>query len=163
MNGLVPVLIAVLLAEFGPRSAIYADARLRDPSLWVIALGVIAAAIAGALVAPTLTGWADAFLIAIALTFAALGQAQKVKLATGPIPVIVAFWRGGVPLIAFAFATRFGALTVGLGALGGLLIAAVMTRVADSSGMNVIPIRWAAVLVLGIAAVVVATGALRLA
>lgn len=162
MNGLVPVLIAVLLAEFGPRAEIYAGARRFGAPLLVIVAGVVAAALAGILVAPTLTDWADAFLIAIALAFAAMGQAQRVKPMTGRASTIMAFWRGGVPLIAFAFATRFGAVTVMAGTLAGLVAAAILTRAAHGNAIPIVPVRWFAVAILAVAAIVVAIGALRL-
>lgn len=162
MNGLVPVMIAVLLAEFGPRMALYADARIPNPLLWVIAAGVIAAAMAGALIAPGLTEWADAFLIAVALAFAAFGQAQRIDAIDGTVPRVIAFWRGGVPLLAFGFATRFGALSVAAGVMGGVVAAAVLTGISRSSGVPIAPIRWAAAAILAVAAVVVAVGALRL-
>lgn len=163
MNGLVPVLVAVILAEFGPRATLYANARPRDPSIWLIAASIIAAAIAGELVAPSLTGWADAFLIAIALTFAALGQVQAVKPVTNWFAVVVGFWHGGVPLIAFAFATRFGAPAVAAGALAGLVASAALTRITAGGPEIVRPIRWAAAGILLIAAAITAIGALRLA
>jgi hypothetical protein len=158
MNGLVPVLIAVLLAEFGPRAALYADARLREPTPWIIAASVIAASVAGGLTGSGLTAWADAFLIAIALAFAAFGQVQNVRARAGTLPVALAFWQGGTPLLAFAFAARFGAPAVAAGALMGLIVAAILTRAAGSTAV----FRWIAAAALAIATVVVAVGALRL-
>lgn len=162
MNGLVPVLVAVLLAEFGPRAALYADARMRSVAPWIIIASIVAASAGGALVAPGLTGWADAFLIAIALAFGAVGQAQRIRPATGLIPVTVAFWQGGVPLIAFAFAARFGAISVAAGALTGVAAAAILTRVVPPGLIPAMAIRWVAVAALAIAAIAVAVGALRL-
>lgn len=160
MNGLVPVLIAVLLAEFGPRAMLVAEIRWRDAA---VSLTILAAALAGTQVAPSLTGWANALLIAISLGFGALGQAQRVKPISGTIGGIVAFWQGGVPLIVFAFATRFGFITVAVGAVAGVLASAILTRAANAGNVQTAPIRWAAVAVLAVAAMVVAVGALRLA
>lgn len=160
MNGLIPVLIAVLLAEFGPRAMLVTEMRWRDAAL---SFTILAAAFAGTQVAPSLTGWANAFLIAISLGFGALGQVQRVKPVAGTIRGIVAFWQGGVPLIVFAFATRFGFITVTVGALAGLVAAAILTRVANGSNIPIAPVRWAAATILAVAALVVAIGALRLA
>jgi hypothetical protein len=162
MNGFVPVLLAVALAEFGPRAAIYANARRFETALWLIAACVIASAAAGQVVAPTLTGWADAFLIAISLAFAALGQMHRVKPATGVFRTVAAFWRGGVVLIAFAFAARYGAAAAALGTLAGMTAAAVLTRVVEGARQPVAPFRWVCAGVLITASFVVAVQALRL-
>lgn len=161
MNGLVPVLIAVLLAEFGPRAAVYAGSSWRSAAPWLIAASIATASVAGGLIAPSMTEWADALLIAIALGFAAIGQVQRVKPVSGMFRTIITFWQGGAPLLAFAFATRFGAPVVALGAVGGLIAVAVLTRVASEAPVK--PIRWAAAAILAVAAMVVAIGALRLA
>lgn len=160
MNGLIPALIAVLLAEIGPRAAVHAGSHWR---VAVLCAGVIGAAVAGTFVASSLTGWANAFLIAISLGLAALGQAQRVPPTITTMTAIIIFWRGGVPLIAFAFATRFGAVWVGAGALMGLLAASVLTRALHGGNISIAPFRWGAVAILGMAAMTVAIGALRLA
>ena len=96
------------------------------------------------------------------LVFAAFGQLQRVKSASGLVAVVATFWRGGVLLIVFAFATRFGVFAASLGALGGLAAAAVLTRVARSSALPIQPIRWCAAIILAFSAAFAAVGALRL-
>lgn len=162
MNGFVPTLIAVALAELGPRAAIYADARRLETSLWLIAACIFASAVGGYFTAPMLTGWADAFLIAISLVFAAFGQLQRVKPVTGLLPVVATFWRGGVVLIVFAFAARYGPVAAAVGALGGMVAAAVLTRTITGSRQPITPFRWVSAALLAVAAFVVAVQALRL-
>ena len=162
MNGLIPALIAVMLIEIGPRAMLYADARHAQASLWIIVVMVFGAAAAGVAVAPMLTDWADAFMIALALAFGAIGQLQRIRPASGVVPVVIAFWRGGVALAVFAFAARFGVFGAAFGAIGGLVAAAVVSRAARGAGIPLDPLRWGAAGVLAIAAFVVAIGALRL-
>ena len=162
MNGLIPALIAVMLIEIGPRAMLYADARRAQASLWIILVMVFAAAVAGVAVAPMLTDWADAFMIAIALAFGAAGQLQRIRPAVGVVPVVIAFWRGGVALAVFAFAARFGVLGAAFGAIGGLVAAAVVSCGARGAGIPLDPLRWGAAGILAITAFVVAIGALRL-
>jgi hypothetical protein len=163
MNGFIPVLIAVVLAELGPRALLYAGARRHELALWVIALLIFAAGAAGTLVGPQLTGWADALMIAIALAFAAIGQLQRIKAAAGVLRIVAAFWSGGVLLIVFAFATRFGTLATAFGALAGLVGAVVVTRLAAAGSVPIQPLRWGAAALLFGAAAIVAANALRLA
>lgn len=162
MNGFVPALIAALIAEIGPRAALYADARGRPVVLGTIALAVVAATLGGLFVAPMLNGAADTFLIALALLFAALGQVQRVGSATGPLAILISFWRGGVPLIAFAFAARFGPVAAASGVLAGMAAAAVLTLGARDGGIPLQPVRWAAAGLLVIAAGWLVIIALRL-
>ena len=162
MNGLIPALIAVMLIEIDPRAMLYADARHAQASLWIIVVMVFGAAAAGVAVAPMLTDWADAFMIALALAFGAIGQLQRIRPAAGVVPVVIAFWRGGVALAVFAFAARFGVFGAAFGAIGGLVAAAVVSRAARGAGIPLDPLRWGAAGTLAVAAFVVAIGALRL-
>ena len=162
MNGFVPAIVAVMLAEMGPRALLYADARRQEIILWFIAALVFLAGAAGVLAGRTMNAWANALMIAIALLFAAVGQLQRVKPATGAIRTLAAFWRGGVLLLVFALATRFGPFAASFGGLAGMAAAAVLTRVLLSNGVPMQPIRWAAAALLAIAAGFLAVGALRL-
>ena len=47
MNGFVPAIVAVMLAELGPRALLYADARRQEIVLWFIAAVVFIAGAAG--------------------------------------------------------------------------------------------------------------------
>jgi Ca2+/H+ antiporter, TMEM165/GDT1 family len=162
MNGFVPALVAVLLAEIGPRALLYADAGRHRIVLGVIAALVAAAGIAGTLLAGELTEWADALMIAIALTFAAVGQVQRIRPAVGFVRVVSAFWSGGVLILVFALATRFGPVAAITGGLAGLVAAAVLTRALAGGAIPLQPIRWAAAGILTLAGAVIAVGALRL-
>ncbi len=162
MNGFIPVLIAVALAELGPRARLYAGARRYEMALWIVVLLIFVAAAAGTLVGPQLTGWADALLIAIALAFAAVGQLQRVEPATGVWRTVAAFWSGGVLLLTFAFAARFGPFAAAFGAIGGLIAAVVIGRMTAAGAVPIQPLRWGASALLFGAAAIIAANALRL-
>ena len=162
MNGFVPAIVAVMLAELGPRALLYADARRQEIVLWFIAAVVFIAGAAGVFAGRTMNAWANALMIAIALAFAAVGQLQRIAPATGAIRTLAAFWRGGVLILVFALATRFGPFAASFGALAGMAAAAVITRTLIANGIPVRPVRWAAAAVLAVAAAFLAVGALRL-
>ncbi len=130
MNGLIPTLIAVLLAEIGGRSQV----ALRLPRYgWgdrVLAMTVALAAVGGSIVAPTMTDRARALLLGLALLAAAWGQRGNVDPDGSTTPsgfyAILAFmWRSNVAFLTFAFAAwkggpggaMFGALFGFLGAI----------------------------------------------
>lgn len=162
MNGFVPAIVAVMLAELGPRALLYADARRQEIILWFIAALVFVAGAAGVFAGRTMNAWATALMIAIALVFAAFGQLQRIAPATGAIRTLAAFWRGGVLLLVFALATRFGPFAASFGALAGMAAAAIITRTLIANGIPVQPVRWAAAALMTIAAAFLAVGALRL-
>ena len=162
MNGFVPAIVAVMLAELGPRALLYADARRQEIVLWFIAAVVFIAGAAGVFAGRTMNAWANALMIAIALAFAAVGQLQRIAPATGAIRTLAAFWRGGVLILVFALATRFGPFAASFGALAGMAAAAVITRTLIANGIPVQPVRWAAAALLAVAAAFLAVGALRL-
>ena len=162
MNGFVPAIVAVMLAELGPRALLYADARRQEIVLWFIAAVVFIAGAAGVFAGRTMNAWANALMIAIALAFAAVGQLQRIAPATGAIRTLAAFWRGGVLILVFALATRFGPFAASFGALAGMAAAAVVTKTLIANGIPVQPVRWAAAALLAVAAAILAVGALRL-
>ncbi len=162
MNGFVPAIVAVMLAELGPRALLYADARRQEIILWFIAALVFVAGAAGVFAGRTMNAWATALMIAIALVFAAFGQLQRITPAAGAIRTLAAFWRGGVLLLVFALATRFGPFAASFGALAGMAAAAIITRTLIANGIPVQPVRWAAAALMTIAAAFLAVGALRL-
>jgi hypothetical protein len=162
MNGFIPALLAVMLAELGPRALLYAEARRHEAILWLIAALVFVVGAAGFFVGRTMTEWADALMIAIALALAAIGQMQKLRPASGLVPTVVAFWRGGTLILVFALAARFGPLAASFGGLAGMAGAAVLTRMLTSSGVPMVPLRWGAAIILFIGAAVIGVQALRL-
>jgi hypothetical protein len=162
MNGFIPALVAVMLAEMGPRALLYADARRQEIGLWLIAALVFLAGAAGVLARSIMNIRASALMIAIALLFAAAGQIQRVAPATGVIRTVAAFWRGGVLILVFALATRFGPFAASFGALAGMLAAAIATRALLTGGVPMKPLRWAAAVALAGSAAFLAVDALRL-
>ena len=162
MNGFVPAIVAVMLAELGPRALLYGGARRQESVLWLIAALVFAAGAAGVFAGRTMNAWANALMIAIALAFAAIGQLQRIAPATGTIRTISAFWRGGVLILVFALATRFGPFAASFGGLAGMVAAAIITRTLTANGIPVQPVRWAAAALMTMAAAFLAVGALRL-
>jgi len=162
MNGFVPALVAVMLAEMGPRALLYAEARRHEIGLWLIAALVFLAGAAGVVTRPAMNVHASALMIAIALAFAATGQLQRVAPAKGAVRTLAAFWRGGVLILVFALATRFGPFAASFGALAGMLGAAIATRGLLAAGVPMKPLRWAAAGLLAIAAAFLCVDALRL-
>jgi hypothetical protein len=162
MNGFVPAIVAVMLAEMGPRALLYAEARRQEIALWLIAAAVFLAGAAGVFAGRTMNAWATALMIAIALLFAAIGQLQRAAPATGAIRTLGAFWRGGVLILVFALSTRFGPFAASFGGLAGMAAAAILTRVLLNNGVPMQPIRWVAAAVMIVAAGFLAVGALRL-
>lgn len=162
MNGFIPALVAVLLAEIGPRALFYAEAGRHRIVLVTMAVLVALAGTGGALLARELTEWSNALMIAIALLFAAVGQVQRIRPAAGIVPVVAAFWSGGVLILVFTIAIRFGPVAAVAGGLAGLVAAAVLTRALVDGGIPLQPVRWAAATVLTLASAFIAVGALRL-
>ena len=162
MNGFVPALVAVLLAEWGPRAALIWQGPQRERSLWGVAALVFAAGAAGTLVGPMLTGWAEALMVGIALIFAAIGQLQRVKPVTATWRRLWTFWSGGTPLIVFALAAPFGALAASFGALAGLGLAVALTLGAFDAKIGERPLRLASALILFVVGAGAAVGGLRL-
>jgi hypothetical protein len=161
MNGFVPALVAVLLAEMGPRALFYADAGRHRIVLWTMAVLVAGAGAAGMLLARELNEWANALMIAIALALAAVGQVQRVQPAAGIIPVVASFWSGGVLILVFALAIRFGSVAAIAGGLAGLAAAAIVTRALVAGAIPLRPVRWVAAVVLTLAGASIAADALR--
>ena len=158
MNGFVPALVAVLLAEWGPRAALLWRAPRRELVLWCAAAMIFAAGAAGTLVGPMLTGWAESLMIGVALVLAAIGQLQRIKPVTAPGRVLWTFWSGGTILLVFALAAPFGALAASFGALAGLALAIVTAE----AGLPVRLVRSCAALILVVAGATAALGGLRL-
>jgi hypothetical protein len=162
MNGFIPALVAILLAEIGPRALLYADAGRHRMVMLAIVVLVVLSGTGGVLLARELTEWANALMIAIALLFAAVGQVQRIRPAAGIIPVVSAFWSGGVLILVFALAIRFGPVAAIGGGLAGLVAAAIVTRALVGGGIPLQPVRWAAAAILALASAPIAVGALRL-
>lgn len=162
MNGFIPALVAILLAEVGPRALHYAGAgRHRIVPIAMLVLVGLAGS-GGVVLGRELTEWANALVIAIALLFAAVGQLQRVRPAAGIIPVVSAFWSGGVLILVFALAIRFGPLAAIGGGVVGLVAAAIVTHTLVGGGIPLQPVRWGAAAILTMASAFMTVGALRL-
>jgi hypothetical protein len=161
MNGFIPALVAILLAEVGPRALDYAGAG-RHRIVLIAMLVLVGLAGSGVVLGRELTEWANALVIAIALLFAAVGQLQRVRPAAGIIPVVSAFWNGGVLIVVFALAIRFGPVAAIGGGVVGLVAAAIVTHSLVAGGIPLQPVRWGAAALLTLASAFMAIGALRL-
>ncbi|MFM9978405.1 MAG: hypothetical protein ACKVOP_10240 [Sphingomonadaceae bacterium] len=128
MNALIPALVAVLLAELGGRAT--ALGRTSHPLLIAAIAGaaVAAAAVGGALIAPTMTPWAGLLLLALALIFGGANQfaaSRPSPVAPGIAASLLAIWRSSAPFMAFAFSAWLAApIGSAIGAMAGLGIAA---------------------------------------
>ena len=161
MNGFVPALVAVLLAEFGPRARVLLAARHSQLLAVFVTLLIILAAGGGGIVASQLSGWADTLMIGGALVLAGSGQFQRVRPVSGRLRLLATFGGGGSLLIVFAMAARFGPLAAATGGLAGMVLALTLTNVVpDTRATRVL--RLAAGTVLVIAGAIAAAVGLRL-
>jgi Ca2+/H+ antiporter, TMEM165/GDT1 family len=138
VTSFIPVLIAVLLAEVGGRSAVFAHLPRLSLAAITLGLAVGAAAVAGWTIAPTMTPHARALMLGLALLIAAYGQLGKSPSGDPPDTVwatVLLVSRTNVPFLAFAFAIwksdPFGAAA---GALAGFVGAVVLGTVMPTSG-----------------------------
>ena len=161
MNGLIPALVAVLLAELGERAVFLSTARQRGLLAAIVALALIAAATDGSVVAMELNQRGATMMTGIALLLAATGQVRRPKPGDALWRQIVTFWSGGTLLLTFALAARFGAATTLPGAAIGLAVAIALSRAAHATGWKLLALARVAALALAIVGTVTALGALR--
>jgi len=144
VNAFIPVLLAVLFAETGGQSAVFA--RLPRLTLAALALGLAAgaAAVAGYLMAPTMSLRARALMLALALVLSGAGQfGRSVTVAppTSFLQTLLLISRTGVPLLAFAFAVWSGTTTGPVaGALAGF-VGAVAIGASLEQGMSPVTLK----------------------
>ena len=160
MNGLIPALLAVFLAEVGPRGAALALRTGRATIVFVVAAVLAASAVGGGLIASRLAPNAEALLIAFALAFGGWAQVSRVAAPATMRNALLAFWRGGTSLLVFALATRFSPASVGLGAGLGLGAAALLGPSLPDGAWRVV--RPICATLLFLAAAILAVVALRL-
>jgi hypothetical protein len=120
----IPALIAVLLAETGGRSAVFARLPRLSLAAAVLGLAVGAAAFGGFAMAPTMTPHARALLLGLVLILTASDQFR----AAAPNPptnipkTLLLVWRCSPPSLAFAFAVwKADPLGAAAGALAGFV------------------------------------------
>lgn len=155
MNGLIPALIAVLLAEIGERGAAASGAPSRL-YIGLVAALVAASAIAGNIAAPFVTTPAATLMTGISLLYAGLYQLRPADVSRP----LTAFWLSGTPLIVFALAARFGSVPVAIGSFAGLGGAAALSSLGAA---NIRVYRLVAAVLLLLGGIVAAIAGLRLA
>jgi hypothetical protein len=159
----VPALLAVLLAEAGGRSAVFA--RLPHLTLAALTLGIAvgASAVAGQLMAPAMTAHARALMLGLALIIAAAGWFEK-PLAEPPTTLggtVRLVWRSSTPFLAFAFAIwKSGAIGAAAGALAGFALAVLLGSIVAATILR--PIRALALAAIAATGIYAALWALRL-
>jgi hypothetical protein len=159
----IPALLAVLLAEAGGRSALFA--RLPHLAFAALILGVAvgASAVAGQLMAPAMTANARALMLGLALMIAAAAWFEKPRVeppATlwGTLKMV---WRSSTPFLAFAFAIwKGGAMGAAAGALAGFAGAVLLGTMVPVSILR--PVRAVALAVIAGTGLYSALWALRL-
>lgn len=129
MTSFIPALLAVLLAEAGGRSALFARLPRLTLAALILGIAVGASAVAGQIMAPMMTANARALMLGLALIIAAAAWFEK-PLATLPETLwgtLRLVWRSSTPFLAFAFAIwKGGALGAAAGALAGFAGAVVL-------------------------------------
>ncbi|AYJ86234.1 hypothetical protein D3Y57_09995 [Sphingomonas paeninsulae] len=129
MNALIPVFVAVLLAEIGGPLAIFGRERRNSAALAMIVL-IVVAVIGGWSIAALLIGPARLLMLGLALLFAGVAQFGRRAVVTGT-PTILAsamtLYRSPAPFLAFAFAAWMTApISAGTGAMIGVGVAAAV-------------------------------------
>lgn len=124
MNAFIPALIAVLLAEYGGRSAQFARLPRLSLAATLLGLAVGIAAFGGISLAPTMNAHARALMLGIALILTGFGQFGKAPSGNPPATVagtLLFVWRSSAPFLAFAFSIWQGApVGAAAGALAGI-------------------------------------------
>lgn len=160
MNVLVPVFLAVVLAEVGGPLAVIGRER-RVVALLAMAGLVGVAAFAGGTVGEMLVTSARTLLLGLALLFAGMGMFGRRKVEAGPQMirlVAVTLYRSPTPFLAFAFSAWVGTpLMAGAGALAGIAGA-----VAVGTLQTARPVRIGAGIMLCAAGIIAALNGLRL-
>jgi len=164
MNALIPVFVAILLAEIGGPTGRICVAR-RGIAAFAMALLISVAVGAGATIAPMMIVPARTLLLGLALVFAGVGQFARAGLVNAHraptlLATLLALWRSPAPFLAFAFAawTR-DPLGPAVGALLGIAVATGATALG-----LVVPraFRVAAGIILCLAGMYAALAGLRL-
>lgn len=126
MNALIPVFVAVLLAEIGGTLAIFGRDRRAVAGLAMFLL-VVFAAFAGWSIAGRLFPPGSTLLLGLALLVAGYAQFDQRETRVGSPTVFasaMSLYRSPSPFLVFAFATWMSApLTAGAGALAGIAVA----------------------------------------
>jgi hypothetical protein len=159
----IPALLAVLLAEAGGRSALFARLPHLGFAALIMGVAVGASAVAGQMMAPAMTAHARALMLSLALLIAAAGWFEK-PLAEPPAArwdTLRLVWRSSTPFLAFAFAIWKGAaIGAAAGALTGFAGAVLLGSVAPAAILR--PVRAMALTAIAVTGLYSALWALRL-
>jgi len=186
MEAIVPAFLLALLAQPGDRpallTAILADRFGRPLVVALVAgfahgVGSVLAALAGAVIAPTLTAEAQSLLLAIALLAGAVTGLIRTKLPSrldrwrlGPwltplLGVFVLALGEQTQFFTFALAAGGSPWLAATGTTLGAFVVAIVASVLGEAGWSKLPLRWmrfASSALFLIAGTVIALGALRL-
>jgi hypothetical protein len=142
VNTFIPALIAVLLAEIGGRSTLFARLPKLSLAATLLGLSVGIAAFAGFSLASTMNAQARALMLGVALILTGFGQFGKAPAGDPPATFIGTFlfvWRSGAPFLAFAFAIWKSAP---IGAAAGALVGIVGAVALGAVPMAPVPWVW---------------------
>jgi hypothetical protein len=126
VNALIPVFVAVLLAEIGGPLAMFGRER-RNSAALVMTLLIIVAVVGGLSVGALLIAPARLLMLGLALLFAGFAQFSR-RPAMVEKPTLLAsaltLYRSPAPFLAFAFASWISApIAAGVGAIAGIGVA----------------------------------------
>jgi hypothetical protein len=167
VNALIPVFVAVLLAEFGGSLATFGPKR-RVVVAIAVALLVVAAAIGGWAIAGILVTPARTMLLGLALLFAGFGKFERRKEIAGE-PTLLAsamlVYRSPTPFLVFSFASLMSApISAAIGALAGVGVVMTVGPLVGGANEVAIPprVRAGAGIILCLAGIFAALSGLRL-
>jgi hypothetical protein len=165
VNAFIPALIAVLLAEYGGRSAQFARLPRLSLAATLLGLAVGVSAFAGISLAPTMNAHARALMVGFALVLTGFGQFGKAPAGDPPSTFIGTFlfvWRSGAPFLAFAFSIwKSAPVGAAAGALAGI-VGAVALGAMPIAPAHAVWLRRAAGATMTVTGVYAALWALRL-
>lgn len=140
-------MIAVLLAEFGGRAALFLKLPRLVLAATLLGLSVGAAAFAGISLAPVMNAHARALMLGIALILTGFNQFGKATVPDPPaalLGTVLFVWRSGAPFLAFAFSIwSRSPVGAAAGALAGIA-GAVALGAVPLALRSVVRLRYAA-------------------
>ncbi len=141
MTSFIPAMIAVLFAEFGGRTAMFARLPRLPLAALLLGLAVGAAVVAGTAIAPTMPVRARTLLIGLALILtgcAQFGRASNDALPTTIGATILFVWRSSAPFLAFAFTIwKSDAIGAAAGVLAGIVAVVALDLVTISDVVRI--------------------------
>lgn len=158
-------MIAVLLAEFGGRAALFPQLPRLLLAATLLGLSVGTAAFAGVSLAPTMNDHARGLMLGIAFSLTGFGQFGNPLPLAPPVTLahtLLFVWRSGAPFLAFALSIWSGApVGAAAGALAGIA-GAVALGAVPMARRDVVRLRRVAGVMLTMAGLYAVLWALRL-